>query len=249
MRCSRFVRIDTSFIMRHLFLFLFLLSSLVPFISNILLPVIVLFDLVYTVLNNCESLSDFVIFHVLFIIKVISEFNKIIDFSFFFIFQHFFGGGPCRFLLSFGTGLRYLRFWSAELTKIVGIKFSWFVLFWRFINLLWLLKLHFILLFESILFFLHINNFRSLLSSLFSKLFYLLGFHFIVYHGFFSFKILFHFKILKELFVLEKYAVWVFYKYKKFDYFFKYELITYFFSYCLLVGALHMDSSQLAQVD
>ena len=67
-----------------------------------------MFDLVYTVLDDSESLSYFVIFHVLFIIEVVSEFNKIIDFCLLFVFLHFFGDGPCRFLFSLGTRLRFL---------------------------------------------------------------------------------------------------------------------------------------------
>ena len=51
------------------------LNSLIPFIGNLLLPVLILLYLYYTFTNDLEGLSDFEVFHVLIIVKIISKFK------------------------------------------------------------------------------------------------------------------------------------------------------------------------------
>jgi len=74
------VRINTmclwiffSLLLNMLF-FHFFLCYFVPFICNILFPVTIFFYLIDSIFNDCQCLSDFVIFHILFIIKVICKF-------------------------------------------------------------------------------------------------------------------------------------------------------------------------------
>ena len=83
------------------------LCHLVPLISDILFPVLILFDLVDSVLDDSEGLSDLVVLHVLFIVKVVGKLNKVIDFGLFLVFLLLWGHGPCWLLRFLGlAGLR-----------------------------------------------------------------------------------------------------------------------------------------------
>ena len=138
---SRSVRVNTDLIGLSFFGF-FCLGSLVPFIGHIFLPIFVVSHFFHTFLNDSKCLSDFIIFHVFFIIKIKCKLNKIIDFSLCLLVLLFFGGGPgwlcCTFLSSLcGSGGRFFLGWLfAQLTKSVGSEFIGFFSYW--LNWLWI---------------------------------------------------------------------------------------------------------------
>lgn len=162
------VRIYTLGIRRLLLLLrLFLqllLSCLVPLVSYGLFPVVVLFDLVYSVLDDWKCLSHFVVFHVFLVIKFICKLNQFVDFLLFSILLLFFGCGPCRFLLF--TRFFWLR--SAGSLSLFYLLFNlWFFCFFGF----W--KFH-IQTFILLLIFMSLNlpsYFFSLFLCIFSEFF------------------------------------------------------------------------------
>jgi len=56
-------------------------------VGDISLPVGVLGNLIDTVLNNGESLSDFVVFHIFFVVQLVCKFKQLIDLSFLVLFD------------------------------------------------------------------------------------------------------------------------------------------------------------------
>jgi len=64
-----------------------LLVGIVPFLSDLFLPVGCLGQLIDSVLNDSEGLAHFVVFHVFLVIKFISEFKQVIDLSLLCIFH------------------------------------------------------------------------------------------------------------------------------------------------------------------
>jgi hypothetical protein len=64
-----------------------LFVGLVPLSGDIFLPVRVLGNLIDTVLDNSESLSDLVVLHIFFVVQLVGEFKQLIDLSFLVIFD------------------------------------------------------------------------------------------------------------------------------------------------------------------
>ena len=64
-------------------------TRFIPFLGNILLPVGILLDLVDSILDDRESLTDLKIIHILLVIKFISELKEVIDFLFFLLLHIF----------------------------------------------------------------------------------------------------------------------------------------------------------------
>lgn len=141
-----------------------LLSRLVPLVSYGLLPVVVLFYLVHSVLDDWKCLPHFVVFHVFLVVQFICKLDQFVNFLFFSIFLLFFGCGPCRFLLL----TRFFWLHSACSLSLFNLLFDlWFFCFfgfWKF----HLQTLVFLLIFMSLNF---PSYFFSLFLCIFSKFF------------------------------------------------------------------------------
>ena len=72
-----------------------LLICIVPLLCYLFLPVGSLGDLIDPVLDDGQSLTHLVIFHILLVVKLVGKFEKIIDFGLFSIFLHCLCLGPC----------------------------------------------------------------------------------------------------------------------------------------------------------
>jgi len=80
-------------------------QSSVPLICHLFLPPSLSSNFIDSVFDDCKSLSNFVIFHVLLVIQLISKLKQIIDFCLLCIFLLLFCHCPCWFL---GFGLLLL---------------------------------------------------------------------------------------------------------------------------------------------
>lgn len=76
------------------------LVLLVPLLRHLLLPVVVLLDLIDSILDDGQSLSDLIVLHVLFVVQVVCELNQLINLFFFLIFELFLAHGPSRLALA-----------------------------------------------------------------------------------------------------------------------------------------------------
>ena len=96
------VHTDGIFVLGFSFwsLLLFKGSGLVPFFSDLLLPVLVRLDLFDSVLDDGEGLSNLEVLHELIIVQVISELEQLVYFCLLVILLFLFGGGP-SWLLTF----------------------------------------------------------------------------------------------------------------------------------------------------
>ncbi len=79
-------------------LYIFILVRLVPFISHLLLPVHVLFNVVHSFLDNSKRLPNLEVFHVLFIVQLVRKFKQLVDFSLFVVFLLLLSSCPGRLL-------------------------------------------------------------------------------------------------------------------------------------------------------
>jgi hypothetical protein len=155
--------------------FLFSISGLIPFIGNIFLPVFVLPDFIDSILDYSKSLSDFIVFHILFVVKVIGKFNKVVDFCLLCVLLLLGGSGPSwslRFLGFFALGIGCCFLGASELAEVILAKLlrSGSI---SSLRGLWLLKLHLDFIVWLLLVFLgclHLSDFSSLLFCLLFKL-------------------------------------------------------------------------------
>jgi len=108
-----FVWIDT-FLFLLLWLSLSILNSLIPLFSNLLLPVLILFDFSNSVFNDCKCLFDFEVVHVLIIVKIVCEFKELINFLLLILFLLFLSRSPCRLLTAFFWLLRSGYLWLSR---------------------------------------------------------------------------------------------------------------------------------------
>jgi hypothetical protein len=72
----------------------FLLDCLIPFVSDLLLPVVVILDFLHSVADNLERLLHLEVLHELVVIKIVGELEQIVDLSFLFLFDLLLGLGP-----------------------------------------------------------------------------------------------------------------------------------------------------------
>ena len=75
-----------------------LLSSLIPLLSDLLFPVLVLLDLFHTVLDDGESLSNLEVLHILVIVEIVGKLEQLINFSLLLVLLLLLCGRPCRLL-------------------------------------------------------------------------------------------------------------------------------------------------------
>lgn len=92
----------------HVRLGFFLLVSLVPLVSQLLLPVRLLLNFIYSVFYHSKSLSYFKILHIFLIVQFVCEFQQLINLVFFFLFRLLLSDCPSRlwFFLFFHRFLR-----------------------------------------------------------------------------------------------------------------------------------------------
>ena len=70
--------------------------GLVPFFSNLFFPVRLGSELVHTILNDGERLTNLVVLHIFLIVKFVCELKQVINFSFFIFFHLLSSFRPCR---------------------------------------------------------------------------------------------------------------------------------------------------------
>lgn len=171
--------------------------GLVPLLCHFLFPVGFLLDLLDTVLDDCERLSHFKVFHVFLVVKFVREFKQIVDFRLFVVFLLLFGVGPCRSRL--GTLLRLLGWGSQGGSRLntleVGFRESG-GLFKGSSRVVGLLE---------------VFDFVTLGGRLVLELLYLKIFHLLLEHNFFALHVLLGFKVLQEVTMSRKNAVGVLY--------------------------------------
>lgn len=72
---------------------IFVLGS-IPLFNQLVFPSNLVSDLANTILDNGKCLADFVIFHILFVIKFVGKFKELVNFLFLVIFLLLFGYSP-----------------------------------------------------------------------------------------------------------------------------------------------------------
>jgi len=93
------------------------ISCLIPFFSNLLLPVLILLNLSNSLFDNLKCLGNFKVFHVFVVVEFICEFKKFVNFTFFVFFLLSLSRCPCWFwsFLSSQFALLALLTWLIHL--------------------------------------------------------------------------------------------------------------------------------------
>ena len=71
------------------------IGFVVPFLGHLLLPVLIFLDLINTVLDDLEGKFDLLVLHVLIVVELVGEFEKLINFLLLRFLLLLFSGGPC----------------------------------------------------------------------------------------------------------------------------------------------------------
>lgn len=185
--------------------------GLVPLLGDLFLPIWLLSNFCDAVLDDGKSLSDFIVLHVLLVVKFVCELKQFIDFCLLILFNLLFSLGPCGSLRA--TLLRALLASSSALSvQVLSCELHWFggrrnlLLFWR-----WRLLNHghsFLVLSIDIVAFESLD-FLTLASSLVLEgLSLLLLVNHVVDH-LLALDILLLLKLLQEFLVAHQDAVWV----------------------------------------
>lgn len=110
-------------------------GCLVPLLSDLVLPVRILLNLVDAVLNDGECLSHLKVVHVLLVVELVCELKEVVDLLLLLLLDVLLCQGPCRLLLltllawrlRFLCGLPRLRLHLITLTQILFGQLSWFL--------------------------------------------------------------------------------------------------------------------------